>query len=50
MLKVGTLAAEDLIKYSAEKLAELNRGAEGREGQTAFAVKRKPDWRSVQEN
>jgi isohexenylglutaconyl-CoA hydratase len=44
MLKVGTMADEDLIAYSAQRFAELNRGAEGKEGQTAFAEKRKPAW------
>lgn len=44
MLRVGTMPAEDLIGFSAETFLKLNRSAEGREGQTAFAEKRKPKW------
>lgn len=44
MLAVGTMPEEELIRHSAELFAELNRGAEGREGQAAFAEKRKPNW------
>ncbi len=44
MLKVGTMPEEDLIRFSAERFAELNRGDEGKEGQSAFAEKRKPAW------
>lgn len=44
MLKVGTMDDEDMIRYSAGRFAELNRGGEGKEGQTAFAEKRKPAW------
>ncbi len=44
MLKVGTMDAGDMVRYSAAKFAELNRGNEGKEGQTAFAEKRKPAW------
>ena len=44
MLKVGSLPEEDMIRFSAEKFSELNRGVEGKEGQSAFAEKRKPDW------
>lgn len=44
MLKVGSLGDEDMIRFSAEKFAVLNRGPEGVEGQTAFAEKRKPSW------
>lgn len=44
MLKVGSVEHEMLIDYSANKFTELNRGAEGKEGQSAFAEKRKPSW------
>ena len=44
MLRVGHMDEEDLIRYSAERFAALNRGDEGKEGQTAFAEKRKPRW------
>ena len=44
MLKVGILPPEEMIRYSAQKFAELNRGEEAREGQAAFAQKRKPRW------
>ncbi len=44
MLRVGTLAAEDLVRFSAETFVKLNRSDEGREGQSAFAEKRKPKW------
>ena len=44
MLGVGTMAEEDMIRFSAEKFAALNRGSEGKEGQNAFAEKRKPTW------
>ena len=44
MLRVGTVAAEDVISFSAQTFSELNRSAEGLEGQTAFAEKRKPAW------
>ncbi len=50
MLRVGTMGDENLIGYSAERFAELNRGAEGREGQAAFAEKRKPNWGSIKED
>jgi len=44
MLKVGSLPDEEMVRFSAGKFAELNRGDEGKEGQTAFAEKRKPAW------
>lgn len=44
MLSVGSMGDEDLIRYSAERFAKLNRGDEGKEGQAAFAEKRKPKW------
>ena len=44
MLRVGTVAAEDVISFSAQTFSELNRSAEGLEGQTASAEKRKPAW------
>jgi len=47
MLKVGKLSDEDLIAFSASKFAILNRGDEGKEGQTAFAEKRKPSWQVI---
>lgn len=44
MLEAGQRSGEDLIRFSAEKFAELNRSSEGKEGQSAFAEKRKPAW------
>jgi isohexenylglutaconyl-CoA hydratase len=44
MLRVGTAPAEDIVRFSAETFSGLNRSAEGLEGQTAFAEKRKPAW------
>ncbi|MCF8466286.1 MAG: enoyl-CoA hydratase/isomerase family protein [Sneathiella sp.] len=44
MLKVGSLPEEDMIRFSATKFSELNRSSEGKEGQSAFAEKRKPAW------
>ena len=44
MLRVGTVAVEDVIGFSAQTFSELNRSDEGLEGQTAFAEKRKPAW------
>ena len=44
MLKVGSLPEEEMVSFSAAKFSELNRGAEGKEGQSAFAEKRKPAW------
>jgi len=44
MLRVGTLGDEEMVRFSAETFAELNRAGEGKEGQTAFAEKRKPSW------
>jgi isohexenylglutaconyl-CoA hydratase len=44
MLSVGTMPADEMIRFSAEKFAALNRSDEGREGQNAFADKRKPSW------
>lgn len=44
MLRVGRDDPEALIRYSAEKFAGLNRGDEGKEGQSAFAEKRPPSW------
>jgi len=49
MLKVGSIPEEDMIRFSAEKFSVLNRGAEGKEGQTAFAEKRKPAWQRRRE-
>jgi len=46
MLSVGTAPAEDIVRFSAETFAELNRGGEGLEGQSAFAEKRKPSWQN----
>ncbi|GLQ05551.1 enoyl-CoA hydratase/isomerase family protein [Sneathiella chinensis] len=48
MLQVGKRPDEDMIRYSAEKFAALNRSPEGIEGQTAFAEKRKPSWQVEQ--
>jgi isohexenylglutaconyl-CoA hydratase len=44
MLRAGTLPAEELVSFSARTFSELNRSAEGLEGQSAFAEKRKPGW------
>jgi isohexenylglutaconyl-CoA hydratase len=44
MLRVGHEEPESMIRYSAERFAELNRGDEGKEGQSAFAEKRPPSW------
>ena len=44
MLAVGTMPPDDLRLFSAEQFADLNMGAEGKEGQAAFAEKRKPAW------
>lgn len=44
MLTVGTLPEEEMVAFSARKFSELNRGPEGKEGQSAFAEKRKPAW------
>jgi len=44
MRHVGTMSDEEMIRFSAERFAELNRGDEGREGQAAFAEKRLPAW------
>ncbi len=44
MLGVGSMPEEEMIRFSAEKFAVLNRGDEGKEGQNAFAEKRKPAW------
>jgi len=46
MGKFGTMPIEELSRYSAEQFAVLNRSDEGREGQAAFAEKRKPKWQS----
>jgi isohexenylglutaconyl-CoA hydratase len=45
MNRVGKMADEDLIRYSAEIFADLCRSEEGLEGQMAFKEKRKPSWR-----
>jgi isohexenylglutaconyl-CoA hydratase len=45
MNRVGKMADEELIRYSAETFAELCRSEEGLEGQMAFKEKRKPSWR-----
>ena len=47
MLKVGSLPEKEMVRFSAEKFSELNRSEEGKEGQTAFAEKRKPTWQTV---
>ncbi len=44
MLKVGSMQPEEMARYSAEQFARLNRGDEAREGQRAFAERRKPSW------
>lgn len=44
MLKVGSLPEEEMVRFSAAKFSELNRSDEGKEGQSAFAEKRKPAW------
>ncbi|MBO0332012.1 enoyl-CoA hydratase/isomerase family protein [Sneathiella sp. CAU 1612] len=50
MLKVGSLPEEEMVRFSAAKFSELNRGGEGKEGQTAFAEKRKPSWQITDNN
>ncbi|MDF2367050.1 enoyl-CoA hydratase-related protein [Sneathiella sp.] len=47
MLKVGSLPEEEMVRFSAEKFSALNRGDEGKEGQSAFAEKRKPAWQET---
>lgn len=44
MLAVGTMPAMEMAGFSARLFAELNAGAEGKEGQQAFAEKRRPAW------
>ncbi len=44
MSNVGKYQDEELIAQSARIFANLNRSGEGKEGQTAFAEKRKPSW------
>lgn len=44
MLQVGVLDSEAMAHYSAKRFSELNRGDEAREGQAAFAEKRRPAW------
>lgn len=44
MAAVGTMPDDELSRYSAEEFADLNTGQEGKEGQAAFAEKRKPRW------
>jgi len=44
MLAVGTMPDAEMVAFSAERFAALNRGAEGLEGQRAFEEKRQPDW------
>jgi len=48
MLKVGTMSPEEQALYAAERFTEMNRSGEGKEGQTAFTEKRKPNWNNVQ--
>ena len=47
MNRVGKISADEMSRYSAETFADLNAGAEAREGQSAFAQKRKPDWQNI---
>lgn len=44
LLAVGTMPDAELSAFAASRFAELSRGPEGKEGQTAFAEKRKPEW------
>jgi len=44
LLGLGNHSEADTIRFSAEEFATLNRGAEGREGQSAFVEKRAPAW------
>lgn len=44
LLAVGTMPDDELPDFAATLFAELSRGCEGREGQTAFAEKRAPNW------
>lgn len=50
LLAVGTMPDTELPGFAATRFAELSKGAEAREGQTAFAEKRVPNWtKSVEE-
>ena len=44
ILASRSLAREDLLDQSADAFAACLRGAEGREGVTAFLEKRRPKW------
>jgi len=44
MLTVGSLSDDDMVAFSAERFAALNRSDEGLEGQRAFEEKRRPNW------
>ncbi|HBA33757.1 MAG TPA: enoyl-CoA hydratase [Gammaproteobacteria bacterium] len=46
--KVGTLADEDMVKFAAQKFAEMNGSEEGKEGHAAFVEKRQPVWPSLE--
>ncbi len=48
LLAVGTIPDDELPGFAATRFAELSRGTEGREGQTAFAEKRAPNWASTE--
>lgn len=46
MLRVGHEDPEAMIRFSAGQFAQLNRSDEGKEGQSAFAEKRRPSWQT----
>ncbi len=47
MNRVGEMPLDALIEYAGRRFGEINRGAEGVEGQQAFLEKRKPIWPSL---
>lgn len=47
MGRVGEMPLDALIDYAGRRFGELNRGAEGIEGQQAFLEKRKASWPSL---
>ncbi|MCX7568105.1 enoyl-CoA hydratase-related protein [Sulfitobacter sp. F26169L] len=49
LLAVGTMPDDELATFAATRFAALSRGPEGREGQTAFAQKRAPNWVDAEE-
>lgn len=49
LLAVGTMPDDDLPDFAATRFAALAKGDEAREGQTAFAEKRAPNWAKTDE-